>query len=484
MFSPDAAILQTTPAQTLDKVYRTLQSGPLETKEQLDAFYREELNQVRGDNRTKRMEFGLREAQNDRLFYKALFMGHAGSGKSTELSRLVNTLQDQISPIRIRALSTLNPSSFQPLDVLLVMMIELVEKTRLPLEEGGANQMPSDARLREIWDWFAIEKNVTESVQSTSIAAEGGAGIKENSLWNNVLGLFAGIRSDIKYNVNRKAEITEHRISRLDELMKLANRLLDDCNNLLRSQTGREWLFIGEDFDKGRIPTARLEDLFINYGGIFLELRTHLIFNLPVNLYYSSQAPRLPFSGDSAPQTLRERSYVLPDIPVFQADKSPNQPGRDALVSILQVRMNLDLFAPDQMMRLIVASGGNLRDLFGLVKYAADTAIIDGRLTITEKDAKAAINHLRSDYERRLGQSPYDIDVVTYEAKAERLLKIYNNDSTAKIADPAVYSLLNARAVQEFNGKRWFGIHPLVVDILVEQGKIQPVNGAVPGGID
>ena len=147
--------------------------------------------------------------------------------------------------------------------------------------------------------------------------------------------------------------------------------------------------------------------------------------------------------------------------------------------------MNADLFAPLQMNRSIVASGGNLSDLFSLINYAADTAIIRGASQIEADDLDRAIYNLRSDYERRLGQSPYDPDPVNYPQKADRLMEIYDDDPKAQITDAVMYSLLNARAIQEFNGKRWFCVHPLVVDILVKQQRIQQsANGLVPGGLE
>jgi hypothetical protein len=135
------------------------------------------------------------------------------------------------------------------------------------------------------------------------------------------------------------------------------------------------------------------------------------------------------------------------------------------------------------MMRLIVASGGNLRDLFALVNYAADTAILRDAGQINAEDSSAAIFNLRSDYERRLGQSPFDQADITYDNKAERLVEVYNGDTEVKIPDGVMYALLNARVVQEFNGKRWFGVHPLVVDILADQERLHR-NGAgeVVGG--
>jgi hypothetical protein len=64
-------------------------------------------------------------------------------------------------------------------------------------------------------------------------------------------------------------------------------------------------------------------------------------------------------------------------------------------------------------------------------------------------------------------------------------VQIYRQQPEARIPDRVLYSLLHARAVQEFNGERWFGVHPLVVDILAAQGKLErDSNGRVPGGTE
>jgi hypothetical protein len=452
--------LQITPAQSLEEVYRTLQPSPLETPEQLKAFYKEEMNEVRGGDKMKRLEMGLNRAYKDRNYFKAFFMGHQGVGKSTELSRLIESVKGEFRAIRFSALSTLDPSNFRPLDVVLMMMVDVAEQTVKPLEEGGANKKLPQARLQEIWDWFATETDTREKTTGFAASLEAGAGVKEDSLWDKVLGLFANLRGEIKYASTRKNEVVEHRVKRLTSLIEVVNRLLDDCNDLLRKETGREWLFVGEDFDKAGIPSTKIEDLFIQNASIFRDLRTHLIFNLPVSLYNSSKGTSLPF---------HDRSFVLPDTPVFNLDHSANTKGRSALQSVLEARMATTLFEKDQMERLIVASGGNLRDLFYLVNHAADTATIRGAETINAADVFGAIVDLRSEYERRLGQSPYDPETVSYKDKAERLVLIYSNDKIAQITDPVMYSLLNARAIQEFNGQRWFGVHPLVVDILASQ---------------
>jgi len=451
-------------ATQLAQVYRVLRPEPLVTPAQIKAFYAEEINAVRGGDKMQRLKLGLLRAYDDRIPFKACVMGHRGVGKSTEISRLLAQVSSQFQPLRFSAVDVLDPGSFKPLDVLLVMIMDVAQQTAKPVSEGGANHRPSDRRLQEIWDWFATEKETRELAQEASAKLAAGAGVKDDSLWNKVLGLFATLKGEIKFASARKTEVISYRVTRLDTLIELANRLLDECNLLLREATGKQWLFVGEDFDRAGIPSAQIEDLFITYANIFQELRSHLIFTLPISLYYSATAARLPFSA--------HQSFVIPDTPMFDAAHLPNERGQGAVERALAARMDLGLFEPGCLPRLVVASGGNLRNLFSLVNYGADGASIRGVEKIGAADADAAIVNLRSDYERRLGQSPYDAQNVTYEAKAALLVRIYDGEKAAQMTNPALYSLLNARAVQEFNGQRWFGVHPLVVDILGAQNHL------------
>lgn len=103
--------------------------------------------------------------------------------------------------------------------------------------------------------------------------------------------------------------------------------------------------------------------------------------------------------------------------------------------------------------------------------------------------AKFAVRDLRTRYERKLGDSYYELQAgvqqPSYEEKATCLVNLYKRKAEAQIPSPALYALLRARAVLEFNGERWFGVHPLVVDILVGQGRIErPLQGPVPGGTE
>jgi hypothetical protein len=463
------------PATRLEDVHKTLSPEPLTRPDEFRAFYREEVNRLRGGDTVGRLELGLRRAHGGSP-YKSFLMGHPGVGRSTELTRLVQRVEPSFRAIRFSATTELDPVAFKPFDVLLLMMAEAAERTARPIDLGGAGQPPSEERLKEIWGWFASEETTISQARSKALEVAGGMGGMPDSWWAKVLGLFGTLRGEVKYASVRERTIVEYRLSRLSDLIEVTNRLLDECNEKMRRAARAEWLFIGEDFDKAGMPPGQIENLFLTYANVFKELRAHMVFTIPIELGYARSA-QLPFPSD--------RVLSIPDTPVFQPDHSAHHLGREAVSSILRARVCPELFAEAQMMRLIVASGGNLRDLFALVCHAADTALLRKAEhdRIQRSDADAAIDALRTEYERRLGRSSYDRDDIPYESKADLLVRIYNQDQTARIPDPALYSLLRARAVQEFDTTRWFGVHPLVVDVLTSQDRIPPsADGAVPGG--
>jgi hypothetical protein len=450
----------------------------LVTDQEIRAFYRFGLNKVRGGDKVANMALGL-ERSWGADFYKAFLIGHPGVGKSTELTRLVEKMSGRFRAIRFQVTEDLDPGNFKAFDVLLLMMIKIVEETARPVEDGGAGKFPPEGLLQAIVDWFAAEETTVTRSRTTAIEASAGVGPPAISLWQKVTGLFANLKGEMKYSADRGTKIVEYRLLRVSTLINLVNKLLADCSDLLRMATNREWLFIGENFDRPEIPTRLVEDFFLTHAHILRDIQVHTIFSIPIGLVYSERATQLPCPTD--------RIHIVPDTPVFNRHHEASKEGRSALREVLAARVSPKLFEGDQMKRVIVASGGNLRDLLAMVKLAADSAILrrSPKGTIGKRDVDSAINGLRTDYQRKLGVGAFDVAKLTYPEKAARLVDIYNQDPDAQIPDPVLYSLLNARAVQEFNGERWFGVHPVVVDILKAQGRLTiPEGGKVLGGTE
>ena len=183
----------------------------------------------------------------------------------------------------------------------------------------------------------------------------------------------------------------------------------------------------------------------------------------------------------------RDRIHIVPDTQVFDREHKEFKAGRAAVREVLEARVSPSLFGagPDEAVdhRLRGQPARPVHDGQPGRRSARLRPAAKGKIGKT--DADHAINELRTDYTRQLGVGPYDAAELTYAQKAERLVAVYNQDPDYDVPDPVLYSLLNARAVQEFNGERWFGVHPLVVDILKAQGRLKaPEGGKVPGGTE
>lgn len=463
-------------ATRLDDIYQTVSREPLIDPDDLRDFYVEEVNEVRQGDVAEKIARGLRRGHRANP-YKAFVMGHPGVGKSTELSRVITRSADLFEAIRIDYAVEINPITFNPFDVLVVMMSELVKRTAAPPPEGLGRAI-GEALLDKIFRWFAAETHTRTVTTAVMAEAEAGAGPGAESALAKLLGLFARLRGQAQFRAEEETEVVQQQLSRISSLIELCNELLRACNDALYESQRREWLIVGEGFDNPKFSVDKMHALFITQGDIFRQLQGHQVFTIPIALGQSSQAIQLP-----VPQ---ERQLTLPDTPVYEQDKRPHEGGRAALRRVVERRMSLDLLEPGQLDRLIVASGGNLRDLFFLVEQAADYAALNGRSTIAAADGDRVIRELRRLYEQRLGDNPFDADEIPYEKKAETLLRIYQRAPDSTIPDRTLYALLQTRAVQELNGRRWYGVHPLVVDILDTQGRLegQPrtPSGGIPGG--
>ncbi|WP_287129208.1 hypothetical protein [Candidatus Cyanaurora vandensis] len=107
--------MQLTPVQKLEDTDLTLSPKPLVSPAELKAFYRNELNQIRGGDKTKNFAKGLAKAHGTKDHYKMLFMSHQGVGKSTEISRLIQLpeIARKFSTIRFCAQDELDPVSLR-----------------------------------------------------------------------------------------------------------------------------------------------------------------------------------------------------------------------------------------------------------------------------------------------------------------------------------------------------------------------------------
>ena len=454
------------PAETLSEMLRTFAPAPLVTDDELRAFHVKDVNVARHEDLVSRLVPELEERWGRDRFKKFVY-GRPGVGKSTEISRLLRRIGTKYEAVRFSAQSELSRTTFQPADVVLLMMIRVAERTYQETE-----RTPSEPMLERVSRWFASEESVHTTEIKGSVEAAAGAGVKEDSLWNKVLNVFGTIKGEIKYGNENKTAVKAYRQARLSDLVSLANDFVQECETLLWTAKRREWLFVGEDFDKSGLARESVEALFVRDANLFTDLDAHLLFSIPTDLVRSQQGASVPnFGGHEC----------VPDIPVFTKgpDPEPHLVGRDALREVVAHRAQEQLFKSGVVERLIVGSGGVLRDLFSLQIQATTQALAETERNptrvarITAEDARYAIARLRDEYRSRLGDSPYNPYKVSYEEQRVALLDIYKASPEANIRDDALLSLLATGAVlQLLNGEERYMVHSLIVDVLKEQGHL------------
>lgn len=459
-------VLQTRPAQTLAEVYRTMATRPLAKPEELKAFYRD-MNSVRGGDKIAHIKRDL-EREHSITHFKGFFMGHSGVGKSTEINRLVGMVENKFRILRINALEDLNAADFRPFDLLFVILYRLMgEVGKLESQD----KIPPEL-LDSLSQWFHTNEytEISEREKNVTETREFGMPKKISEL----IGLVFNVSNSLRYTSRRQEKVTEYSYKTIGQLIDLLNRLFIAANLQIQAE-GREWVIIGEDFDKRGVSPARVEELFIEHANIFTSLKVHLIFNIPNALAYSEKAQELP----------KINRYCIYDTPVYTRTHEPDTNGREALREVMNARMTPALFDEGQQERLIVASGGNLTELFALTVEAADNAALrSGENGIIEaQDVTRSINARRREYRNALGSSPHDPIPIPHVEKAARLVAIYNQMPRYDYPDRILYTLIVARAVQEFNGESWFGLHPLVVDLMIRDRDLTTDDtGNIPGG--
>jgi hypothetical protein len=449
------------PARTLAEIGDTLLKRPLQTSEEFEAFYSDKYGNARGVDRISHLGVEL-----DRSFRRAPFhgfvMGHPGVGKSTEISRLLLKSSERFRPIRISAAGELHPGDFRIHHLLWLMIVRILTETKSPVISGFSDKL-SPGLLDE------VRKELSEHlVKILSLSAkdlEGGLDLK----------LFAKIRATLKISRQRKEETIEYNYSALSDLLDVVNRVFEECNHLLQGEKNQEWILVVEDFEKLGVEAEGLRRLFFDYRLLLEQLKCHLLFVIPVGLAYTEDAEKMPFGP--------QRQFMIPDIAVHtRSEHQPDERGIGALMDVVYRRIEDKLLDKGLARSLAVASGGNLRDLFDLLSRAGIAAEARRDAQIQRQDALESVQAVRSSYRFRLGESDYSgPDSVPIATKVDKLLKVYRGDAGAQIPDKTLYVLLRQRMVLQFDGNVWFGVHPLVVDLLKETGAIKPDE---PGGTD
>lgn len=290
-----------------------------------------------------------------------LFSGFRGTGKTTEFNRLAREL-DEIGGFAVLRMSArqyhhLSDSlSIEELAVILAggigeAAIELLGESQLePLKREGV--------------WNRIHGLLQRAFEGSSLSLGFGP-VQLKAALHQGEGLKANLRQALGERPNR-----------------LQTFLHDFVREIATAIHPRQLVVLVDDLEKYDVLTSEvarvyqdMAQLFFHWPELLKLPQCHTIYTIP---------PYLALINPGIAGIYEGRLHVLPSVKLRARPPSrePYQPGIDALEAVVAERVDLDrLFGAERkdcVTRLIRVSGGNLRDLFALLRELIVAAVDEG----------------------------------------------------------------------------------------------------------
>jgi hypothetical protein len=345
--------------------------------------------------------------------------------------------------VRFSIANTIENADVNHVTILFAIALKIMDESEIQ----GVKISP---KIKEsILNWFA-KKTKTEEVK---LAGQANVATDFLKLVGLKLQVDAVIRQEIKQEFERKVS---ELVAKLNEIAAIAN-----------GASGKNILVIIDDIDKLEIPVIR--DVFINNIKALFLPNLQIIYTLPISALHDK---------DIVPVLETETSDRIVPMRILKLykkgesrhpDPTPVAEIVDKLEKLLAKRIDLELFEPDALQKVIAYSGGVLREVIRIVQQScriclrqlrslsedADVSNLKISLTVVEE----AANNLRLQMSRPLGKVDYEI-----------LKTVYQNYAPDDPRDSEFLGLLKGLPVLEYrNAREWHDVHPLLWQLIQER---------------
>jgi hypothetical protein len=394
---------------------------------------------IRGDANVL-VDLGKKIMRSDRAVCQ-LYAGHRGGGKSTELLRLKQDLEDKGCLVVYFAADEddIDPEDAQYTDILLACARHLLEALK------GSNPNALSQWFINCWD--DLKDLALTEISLTDVRVE------------VLIAQFAKLSANIRAVPSERRKIRDKVNPHTVTLLEALNQFIKDAKRNLPNGKS-ELVVIADNLD--RIVINPQEEGRTNHDEIFLDregqlrgLDCHVIYTIPISMVYSNRAADL--------RDIYSDPHVLPMIMVKMPDGAICEAGLQKLEEIIRRRiqtfvpdcsLETEIFSSEEALRkLCRTSGGHVRNLMLLMRSAIN--YID-ELPITEKAVKRAITQARDTYRRTVEDGQWQILSQVAQTK-----QIHNDDEHRKL-------LFNRCILQycyfdsEGELQPWYDVHPLI----------------------
>lgn len=439
-------------ALNLDDIYQAFRSEPLQISE-LEDFYCDTQAARGGVSARRKVARILR--QNLNTNEHILFVGYKGCGKSTELNHLQQDLENEFLVLNYSVQDELDPVHLNYIEIFIVTMerlftVALEEKLKISKEY-----------LKSIQLWIGT-KEIEEIREKYNLSAEVEVGSDTTLTIPFLQKFFAKFKATAKSSRSLKETLKTNVEPKLSDLVEHCNTLIQEVYQGLRKAGKKDLLLIIEDLDK--VPIERAADLFYNYAQQLTQLRTNIIFTFPISLYNSVKFNTVKHHFSSIVE--------LPMIKVLEKDGSENTEGMATMRALVAARLDIaaNFEHADLLDKLILVSGGCIRDLFRLVQGAADAALDLGKTKINLDHCEQSILTLKREYNGNIADNRVDGQLYTAAGYFKILSELAGSKSKQVDNTESLMHLRDNLCILGYNGEGWCDVHPVVKMILRERG--------------
>ena len=382
-----------------------------------------------------------------------VYAGHRGAGKSTELFRLKDYLEQQGYVVIYASMADyIELQDIHYANILIASIYILLNHILLnALDLHKINLEPFLSWIKK--HWKDIEKLGIENIDIENLQTENIIDIFYHLIMINNIGNFSQ-REKLREIINPYSVV-----------------MIDSINQILKEANLSQFplVFILDDLDK--MSFANGENIFFSHANLLKKINCHIVYTIPLSLLYSFRAMDIRYIYDNQP-------FVLPIIMIKTPDGKIFEKGINVLKEIIYGRIlscepnkNLesDIFENAEIVEEIcLMSGGNIRQLLGLVQSAFRYTLISTRkiqetnqaTTITNELLQRIFRDQRSYYLRAIGGNEWGLLIEVHRTKA-----IKNKDDYRDLLFNG-YILEYVFFDNEEEMQIWYDVNPLIQGIM------------------
>jgi hypothetical protein len=359
--------------------------------------------------------------------------------------------------VRYSIADTIERSAVDHVNILFSMALELIEKA-----EKRSIRLNAGTK-REFYEWLGkhtqtkTQDVVKEIELNAEATAKGGIPL--------LLEFITNVKSKLRVSSVIRQEISTEFARRTSDLVAQIDRL----QSYIENATGQKVLVIIDDLDKLELSTTEI--IFSKNIKSLIDPNLAIIYTLPIATLREVPIKNSITKYINQIHTMRVTKFYS-KADVRKSDRFPDKDCVSVFAEILRRRLPLNSSDADTELKIILFSGGLLRELIRIADRCCNRVKLElrGQIKRQQWDAPEVkidrrilndvITELRLERSEVLGRVDY-----------EMLLAIYNDFQPQDTQNQRFLDLLHGLYILEYrNAKLWYDLNPIVRDLLIEEG--------------